>query len=70
MVGLMKEKEKKLGPEEQLKLYQKGICYRCKTTLHKKEGRKQCHNCLGHFELLGRILCFVSWEIEGRKEKG
>ena len=66
MVGL--KMEKVLGIEEQLKLYKKGICYRCNEPLIEKRNQKQCHNCLGHFEILGRTPCFVSWEIEVKKD--
>jgi hypothetical protein len=61
--------EKYKNPNDQLRLYNQGICYKCGATLVIKEDRKQCNNCLGHFEILGNYPCFVSWKIETERSR-
>lgn len=56
--------------DKQMRMYKNNKCYMCEGTLTfmKEKNRKQCHTCLGHFEMIGNFPCFVSWVIEVEKK--
>lgn len=54
------------GPEQQLQFYNRDRCCKCQGILVLRENRKECRQCLGHFELFNHYPVFISWKIKSK----